>query len=105
MAPSTLKKNLKHMLDKAEGLLESLLSEYIPNDKEMTKNVPILAFSFLAALPGYISSSIAGHTKPGNDSFLPCYQKPWQDKESGSVAILQELCARRCLVSTSSTVL
>lgn len=75
MPASTLKRNLKNMLDKAESIVGTVLDEYVPNGKEMANDVPTSTFALLTALPSYISSSIAGHTKPGNDFFSTTLSK------------------------------
>ena len=75
MGPSRRKMNLKRMLDKAEGLIDSTLAEYVPEDSEIDQVVPTAAFALLAAIPAYISSSVAGHTKQGNDFFSTTLSK------------------------------
>ena len=69
MSSTRLKINLSLMLRRAQSSLDSILSQHVSTDDDMAQDIPIEVFSLLSALPCYISSSIAGHTKPGNDYF------------------------------------
>jgi hypothetical protein len=75
MSSSRLKINLSLMLRRARSALDSILSEHVPSDDEMSQDIPAALFPLLSALPCYISSSIACHTKPGNDYFSTTLSK------------------------------
>jgi hypothetical protein len=75
-SPFKIQTNLKSMLTQAEGLLESALQAHVvTDDEEMSQDFPVALISLLSALPTYISASVAGHSKPGNDYFSTTLSK------------------------------
>jgi hypothetical protein len=75
-SPFKIKTNLKSMLTQAEGLLDSALQAHVvTDDEEMSQDFPVALVSLLSALPTYISASVAGHSKPGNDYFSTTLSK------------------------------
>ncbi len=57
------------MILRANALLESMVGENPDETAASVQDMPVAAFSLLAAIPTYILASIAAHTKPGNDYF------------------------------------
>lgn len=72
---SKLKCGLKGMIMRANALVESLLRSHVPDDDEMTQEIPMPVFVLLASIPTYISFSIACHSKAGNDYFSAALSK------------------------------